>query len=384
MKMKNIVLMTFAAAVAVTGCGQTKNAAPAKEGSAVGYSISFFRNAVSGAGENENVFVSPYSAGVALSMLAEGADGQTLEELKSALGGVKFPADGLSSDSLADIRSANAAWIRNGFKVKSPYLQTLASSYGARAENLDFSDPASVEVINSWCSENTEGKITEIVDRIEPDMVMFLMNALYFKAPWEKTFDRNATAEDTFHGSSADSKVPFMNIKASYRYAEYSGNQLIQLPYAGGRYSMLVFLPSENVSPDAVLPYLNADAYDEALASMQKKEVILRLPKFRLETTTLLNRTLAAMGVRKVFTRSAELGGISDGRIAVDEVRQKCFIEVNEEGSEAAAVTSIGVRLTSARVEPLPVRMTVDRPFLFAITDTESGNILFAGRVMDL
>ena len=117
---------------------------------------------------------------------------------------------------------------------------------------------------------------------------------------------------------------------------------------------------------------------------MQKKEVILRLPKFRLETTTLLNRTLAAMGVRKVFTRSAELGGISDGRIAVDEVRQKCFIEVNEEGSEAAAVTSIGVRLTSARVEPLPVRMTVDRPFLVAITDTESGNILFAGRVMDL
>ena len=147
---------------------------------------------------------------------------------------------------------------------------------------------------------------------------------------------------------------------------------------------MLVFLPAQDVSPDSVLPYLNEDAYKEALSSMQKKEVILRFPKFKIETTTMLNGVLAAMGAKKVFTPSAELGGISDGRIAVDEVKQKCFVEVNEEGSEAAAVTSIGVRLTSVRVEPLPVRMTVDRPFLFAITDMETDSILFVGRIMNL
>ena len=117
----------------------------------------------------------------------------------------------------------------------------------------------------------------------------------------------------------------------TYRYAEYSGNQLIELPYAGGRYSMLVLLPAEDVSPDAVLPYLNEDTYKEALASMEKKEVMLRLPKFKIETTTLLNRALEAMGAKRVFTSSAELGGISDGRIAVDEVKQKCFVEVNND-----------------------------------------------------
>ena len=383
--MRNIVFMSLlAAATVVAGCGPAKNAAPAKEGSRIDYSISFFRNVLSGAEENENVFVSPYSAGVALSMLAEGAKGQTLEELKSALNGVTFTAEELGADSLVDIRSANAAWIRDGFKVKAPYLQTLSSDYGAKAENLDFSDPASVGIINSWCAENTEGKITEIIDQISPDMVMFLMNALYFKAPWEKTFNKDATAEDTFHGYTKDSEIPFMNIKSGYRYAEYSGNQLIELPYAGGRYSMLVLLPAEDVSPDAVLPYLNEDAYKEALAAMEKKEVMLRLPKFKIETTTLLNRALEAMGAKRVFTSSAELGGISDGRIAVDEVKQKCFVEVNEEGSEAAAVTSIGVRLTSVRVEPLPVKMTVDRPFLFAIADMQSDNILFVGRVMEL
>ena len=383
--MKNIGFMALTVVAAViSGCGPMKSTVPVKEGSGIDYSVSFFRNVISEAGEGENVFVSPYSAGAALSMLAEGAGGQTLEELRTALNGVTFTADGLKADSLVDIRSANSVWIRNGFKVKTPYLNALASGYGAKVANLDFSDPASAGIINSWCSENTEGKITEIVDRINPDMVMFLMNALYLKAPWEKTFNKNATVEDTFHGYSKDNKVPFMNIKASYRYADYDGNQLIQLPYAGGRYGMLVFLPAQDVSPDAVLPYLNEDAYKEALSSMQKKEVIFRFPKFKIETTTMLNGVLAAMGAKKVFTPSAELGGISDGRIAVDEVKQKCFVEVNEEGSEAAAVTSIGVRLTSVRVEPLPVRMTVDRPFLFAITDMETDSILFVGRIMNL
>ena len=381
--MKKIIAVTLICALAA-GCGHHKNAAPVKEGSRIDYSISFFRNVVAGTEENENIFVSPYSAGVALSMLAEGAQGQTKEELQHALNGVSFTAGELKADSLVDIRSANAAWIREGFKVKIPYLQSLSDVYGAQVRNLDFSDPASVGIINSWCAENTEGRITEIIDRIAPDMMMFLMNALYFKAPWKKTFDKNATSDDMFHGYSKDSEVSFMNCKAKYRYAEYSGNQLIQLPYADGRYSMLVLLPAEDVSPDAVLPYLDENTYKNALASMEMKEVILSLPKFKVETTTLLNRTLEAMGAKKVFTSTAELGNISNGRVAVDEVKQKCFVEVNEEGSEAAAVTSIGVRMTSAQVGPLPVRMTVDRPFLFSIVDTENDNILFIGRIMNL
>lgn len=383
--MRNIIPIAFAtASLILSGCSQQKNTASLKEGSGVDYSISFFRNVIEVSSEGENVFVSPYSAGVALSMLAEGARGETLEELRSALNGVEFSAMELVPDSLVDVRSANAAWIRNGFDLKHQYLETLSGVYRAQVTNLDFAAAASVDTINSWCSEHTEGKITRIVDQISPDMMMFLMNALYFKAPWQKPFDKNATSNATFHGFSKDSKVPFMYRKDRFMYAEYSGNQLVRLPYEGGRYSMLVFLPAEDVSPDAVLPYLNEESYKKALDTMSGREVVLRMPKFRIEKTTMLNSAFSLMGAKRVFTPSAELGGISDGRISVDEVKQKCFVEVNEEGAEAAAVTSIGVRTTSVRVTPPPVMMTVDRPFLFAIADIENGNILFIGRVMNL
>ena len=372
------------AAMVAAGCGRTVNTAPAQEGSGIDYSASFFRNVISGADEGENVFVSPYSAGVALSMLAEGAEGRTREELAQALNGVTFTSAEVAADSSVDIRSANSAWIRDGFKVKEAYLEELSGTFNARVENLDFSDPASVGIINAWCSENTMGRIPEIIGQISPDMVMFLMNALYFKAPWEKAFDPAMTSDATFYGYTRESKVPFMTLKSKFRYAEYMGSQLICLPYKGGKYSMLVLLPARDVSPDAVLPYLDDGSYRKALDSMEETEVSYRMPKFRMETTTVLNSALSGMGAKRVFTPSAELGGIASGRIAVDEVKQKCFVEVNEEGSEAAAVTSIGIRLTSANIGPVPVSMTVDRPFLFAIADIENDNILFIGRVMNL
>ena len=371
-------------ALAVTGCGQPKNPAPAREGSRIDYSMSFFRNVVSASGPEDNVFVSPYSAGVALSMLAEGAQKQTAEELDMALNGVRFSGKEVVADSVVDVRAANSAWIRDGFNVRKDYADKLSEDYRASVSSLDFSDPASVDVINSWCSDNTEGKITGIIDNISPDMVMFLMNALYFKAPWEEKFDGNVTADAVFHGFSGDSEVPFMFRKGKMEYAGYGGHQMVRLPYAGGRYSMLVLLPAEDVSPDAVLPYLDEKSYREAVGALSETEVILRLPKFRIETSTRLNRALSAMGAKRVFTGAAELGGVSDADIAVDEVKQKCYVEVNEEGSEAAAVTSIGIRLTSANVGPRPVSMTVDRPFLFMIADMENDNILFMGRVMNL
>lgn len=382
--MKRIMILSAAAAIALTSSKCVSSEGPSiTEGSETGYALHFFRNAVDASSPDENIFLSPYSAGVALSMLAAGAEGETGAEIASALNGVAFNGRLAESDSL-DIRSANAAWIRDGFGVKDSYLGRISSEYGAKAANLDFADPASVGIINRWCSDNTAGRIDGIIDNISPDMVMFLMNALYFKAPWEKAFNEGATSESVFKGFSGDSRVPFMYKKDIFSYAELDGNQLIELPYAGGRYSMLVMLPAAGLSPDDVIRNLNEDSYRAALDTLSEKEVMLRLPKFRLETTAVLNDVLYSMGVRKVFTSSAELGGISDSRIAVSEVRQKCFVEVNEAGSEAAAVTSIGVRLTSVSVKPRYAVMTVDRPFVFAITDREGGRILFAGRVMTL
>ena len=147
---------------------------------------------------------------------------------------------------------------------------------------------------------------------------------------------------------------------------------------------MLVALPAEDVAMQDALPMLTEEMYDKATGQMTRKKVALTLPKFRFETDLVLNDALRRMGVERVFSGSAQLGGISDASIAVDQVRQKCFIEVNEQGSEAAAVTGIGVRLTSARPADMPVVMTVDRPFYFAIVDNEADNILFIGRVMNL
>lgn len=377
---------TFAAAAAVlltaSRCAAPQESLPA-DGTETGYSISFFRTALSLSGKDDNVLLSPYSAGVALSMLADGAQGQTREEIMSALSGVTFSGGLVKSDS-ADVRSANSVWIRSGFDVHESYLDRMDSAYGAYAASLDFSDPASVDVINSWCSDNTEGRIESIVDNIGPDMVMFLVNALYFKAPWQKAFDAGATREDVFHGSVKESRVPFMSGKEKFRYAEYGGTQIVELPYAGGRYSMLVMLPAEGLSPDEVLGHVDSRTFCAAADSMSVRLVALEFPKFRMETSTVLNSTLASMGIRRAFTPSAELGGIAEGNLDVAEVLQKCFLEVSEEGSEAAAVTSIGVRLTSVRPGPVAVPMVVDRPFAFMITDTVDSHILFAGKVMNL
>ena len=388
LNMKKILLAGAAAAATalVCGCGQrVTDSLPEQDGSRTDYSLAFFRNVVAGSAADDNVFVSPYSAGVALSMLAEGAEGETREEIVKALGGSTFAADVLEADSLVDVRSVNSAWVRSGFEVKKDYVSLLSKSYGAMIQTRNFSDPATVGAINRWCSDNTEGRIPEIIETISPDMVMFLINALYFKAPWETAFDESRTEDRAFHGSAGETLVPMMWAKEKYRYAEYQGCQLVELPYSGGRYSMLVALPASGMSMDDAVSYLSGAAYDAALGMLESREVILTMPKFKFETDMVLNHVFNVMGVERAFSNAAQFGGISDASVAVDEIRQKCFVEVNEQGSEAAAVTSISVRVTSAFPgKPAAVVMTVDRPFLFAIVDGAHDNILFMGRIMNI
>lgn len=382
---KILIACLSAAALAVSGCGQAAQQASTEPiGSRTGFALSLFRNAVSSQDNDANVLVSPFSAGTALSMLAEGAEGQTLEEITAAMGGQLFPGDMIVHDSVADVRSANSAWVRAGFHVKDTYSSLLEKTYGAMIAEKDFSSPQTVAAINAWCSESTEGRITEIVDQISPDMMMFLVNALYFKAPWQNEFNPAATADRTFHGSAGDRQVPMMTMTGSLGYAEAAGSQLVELPYKGGRYVMLVMLPESGLGVGKVAEGLSEQNFCMALDKLEKRRVHLTLPKFKFDTDLVLNSILMEMGVKKVFGASAELGGISDASVCVDQVRQKCFIEVNEEGSEAAAVTSIGVRVTSAPVYEPPVEMNVDRPFLFAIMDRTSGNMLFIGKVMNI
>ena len=376
--MKRIIMMTALAAISACAGQDVKPA----EGSQTGFALSFFRNVNALAEPDENIVVSPYSAGVVLSMLEAGAEGETKVELDNALNGAYFGNKELESGSNAVVESTNSVWISDNFSVRNRYVSLLENDFGAFITTQNFSDPATVQAINNWCSEHTSGKITEIIDRIGPDMVMILINALYFNAPWASAFDTGLTREDTFHGRDGDTSVKMMYRKAMYDYAEYQGAKMIAIPYQGGRYSMYVVLPPSGMSPDSVLPYIGENQYEAAMSLLQPKEVALSMPAFRMETSLILNETLKRMGVRTAFSSAADFKGISAmGPLSLDLVKQKCYIDVSEKGTEAAAVTSAQIRMTSAR----PVlSMTVDRPFLFIIADVENKDILFAGKIVNL
>ena len=384
MNMRNLSIIILSSLWGLVSCGG--GYVKPVEASQTGVSLSFFNhvNAVSGA--DENVVTSPYSAAVCLSMLAEGAGGETRAEFDSALGGIMFKAEELGSNDTVVVKSANSIWIDDNFSIRNSYADLLQKDFDAFITTQRFSDPATVKAINNWCLEHTEGKIGDMIDRLSPGMVMVLVNALYFNAPWADAFDPELTSEDVFYGKSKSGKVSMMHRTGQYNYAQVSGAQIIQLPYEGGRYSMYVALPPAGSDLDKLIPHITEGAFNSALEMMTPKRVKLSLPKFKVETFMLLNKALQNMGIRTAFTPAADFRGIAEmGPLVLDQVKQKCYVEVAEKGTEAAAVTVAQIRLTSVRVNPEDMAvMTVDRPFVFMITDSYTGNILFAGKIVNL
>ncbi len=358
-------------------CGEP--AAPT-EGSRTGFALSFFKNVNSVSAKGENVIVSPYSAGAALSMLEAGAEGQTKAEFDNALNGTFFKEENLGGSGGLTVESANSVWISDDFSVRNSYVSTMEKDFGAYIGNRDFSNNETVREMNNWCSENTNGKITDIIDALSPDMVMVLMNALYFNAPWEKAFNPDLTHDDVFHSVDGGTTVPMMYRKGVYKYAEHQGYQLVKIPYGGGTYAMYIALPPAGVDIDSAVHYLSEEVYDAALDKLGSQEVSLTMPKFKLTSSLVLNKALESMGVREAFSTAANFKGISEsGRLQLDVVKQKCYIDVSEKGTEAAAVTSAQIRLTSLTPETI---MNVDRPFIFMIGDDD--NILFIGKIVNL
>lgn len=377
-------IMSVAGAATLISCGSNYTAPDMEPGSELDYSMSFIRNVASTVGDDENLVISPYSAGVALSMLAEGADGQTRQEFEEALNHCVFKSEDLGGNDTVDVSSANSLWIDEALKVKDSYVERMKNDYGALVTTLDFSMPSAAKSINQWCADQTNDKITEIIDSLSSGIVMVLVNALYFNAPWLNPFEEHLTSDAPFYGSTQESTVRMMSRKAHMNYAEYMGCQLVQLPYEGGRYSMFVLLPSEGLEMNEIIGYLSHDTYTTAVNSLQPVEVLLRMPKVKAETSLLLNDSLRKMGIKDAFTANADFSGIAGtAPLALDQVRQKCYVEISENGTEAAAVTSAQIRLTAARPSTY-VTMTVNRPFLFFISDVEQNNVLFAGRIMNL
>lgn len=335
------------------------------------YETNLLKEAVASSDASSNVVVSPRSAGEALSMLAEGAGGSTRDEIIATLGDSLYGR--IPEVKGITLKSANSVWIRKDLDLKKAYARTLCRKYDAQAYRRSFSAPETVGQINLWCSKHTNGKIPSIIERISPESVLFLINAIYFNANWDNPFDEAKTREDVFHGAQ-DLNRKFMHAKKWYDYMETDKSQIVVLPYAGGRFAMTVILPKEGCEQE----------YEVDYTQLRQEQIRLSLPKFKVETTLVMNDILKNMGIRRAFYAGADFSRITSAPVAVDKVLQKCYIDVSEKGTEAAAVTMIEMRLTA--VGPgydTSKVMNVNRPFVFKITDLNTGEVLFAGRISD-
>lgn len=345
----------------------------------------------------KNIFVSPASVAIALQMTYNGAAGSTQQAMAQALQLQGMSLAEINQSQLALTQSltkidpkvqldiANSLWLREGFPFKPEFLQTTEKYYQAKITNLDFNNPNSVNTINDWVNQNTNSKIPQIIDEIDRSAVLFLINAIYFKGNWQKEFAKSATQEQPFTLLNGTRKQhPLMSQRGKYQYYENTDFQAISLPYGSGRLSMYVFLPKQNVKLADFYSKLTAENWQQWMKQFASRQGEIVLPRFKLEYDLTLNQALEALGMGVAFQRQANFSNMTTKEVLIDEVKHKTFVEVNEEGTEAAAVTSVGIRATSApiREEP-PFKMVVDRPFFCAIRDNQTGTILFMGSIVD-
>jgi serpin B len=347
-------------------------------------------------GQTQNVMVSPTSVAIALSMAYNGASGSTQQAMAEALEfqGMSLAeinqANGALENSLeaADpsvkLAIANSLWGNQGFAFKADFLQRNQEFYQAEVTNLDFKSPDAADRINAWVNDNTQGKIPEIVKEIDPQQVMFLINAVYFKGTWTKPFDPQRTSDRPFTLLDGSQKQhPLMSQQGSYQYYENDQFQAVNLPYGNGRLSFYVFLPRANSSLKSFAQTLTADHWDTWMGRFASRPGSIQLPRFKFSYGTSLNDALQAIGMAPVFDAGqADFSGLSEEPTLINEVQHKTFIEVNEEGTEAAAATSVGIARMSAPTAP-PFQMVVDRPFFTAIRDNQTGAVLFMGTVVE-
>jgi serine protease inhibitor len=356
------------------------------------FGLKLFREIVSQEG-NKNVFISPLSVAMALGMTYNGANGTTREAMQNTLElqGMSLEDVNKSYRSVIDLlrgldskvvfQIANSIWYRQGFEVESTFVDLNRTYFDAVVQGLDFADPSAVATINDWVSENTNGKIDKIVERIPDLTVMYLIDAIYFKGTWKYKFDPAKTSAQPFYLPDGSTKTcQMMNVKSD-QVATLSTDDFfaVDLKYGDGDFSMAVFLPSWNVTLDSVEAQFTNENWQAWLEEFQSQELTLYLPKFEIEYDKSLKDVLRAMGMSIAFSDSADFTGINQrGNLLITEVEHKTYVKIDEEGTEAAAVTSVGVGYTSA-----PSAFVVDRPFLFVIHENHSGTILFMGKIVD-
>lgn len=359
------------------------------------FTFDLFREATQGLPADSNALLSPLSASMALGMVLNGAGGTTFDSIRVALRVAGYPIDQINTgyltltdllttlDPSTEIAIANSVWGHTGFPIKPTFLEAVRTWFAGEAQEVDFGDPATVGMINDWVKTKTRDRIPKLLERIDPGEVAFLINAIYFKGQWREAFDRSKTRDGPFYGADATRSVPMMSRTGALNATATGDYQAAELLYGNGAYAMTIILPGEGLSPQDILQGLTPASWRSLTQSLTPSTIPFMLPRFRFDYSKELKTPLSDMGMRIAFDEGrADLSGIADvgpERLYITRVTQKAFIEVNEEGTEAAAATSVGIGVTSA-----PTPMIVDRPFLFAIRERLTGTVLFLGQVNTL
>jgi serpin B len=347
--------------------------------------------------EENNILISPLSASLALAMLNNGAGGLTWEEIQGVLGYGDITRDEMNGyfqkmleamqeiDPLTVFKSANSIWIKQQFPVLAPFIEVNKSYYGAEIRNEDFADPATVGLINDWCSDNTEGKIPEIITGIPENAIMYLINALYFKAIWTVPFDKALTKNEAFHNLNGHTPlIPTMNNELEIYCSKGDNYTLAELPYGNEAFSMIFLLPDNGVSLSSIVEKSDAQTLN---VRMDRKKIPIKIPRFKIEYERELKNDLKEMGMQSMFA-DADFTLINPtAGLSVSLVLQKTFADINEEGTEAAAITII--EMIESSMEPTPPRpeiydFYVDRPFLYFIKEKSTGTIFFIGEMRNM
>ena len=362
-------------------------------------------SALQKAAPSENIVISPASASLALAMARNGTSGQTALEMAEALALPGVSQDQINRGNAALIKQlqspaegvtlniADSLWADSKrVALRASFVELAKAFYNAEVADVDFSDPDTPARINAWVGKKTHGKIDKIIDRLNPSDVALLLNALYFKGQWTHKFDPAQTKPHDFTlASGTTKKVPLMSQHGKFEYFETPAMQAIRLPYGKGDLIMDIFLPAKSSSLAALEEQLTARNWESWQSGFVETPGDIALPRYELKAEYGLNDALKALGMRQAFDPAAadfhamfEPAATARGvNFFISYVKQATYLKVDEEGSEAAAVTSIGITTTAFRPQPPPFHMVVDRPFLCVIEDLRTKALLFVGAIYD-
>ena len=341
----------------------------------------------------ESKVISPLSVTGLMTMLANGADGETKQEILNALGFSGASMDEINAlysyiikkagklDPATTVSIADYIAVNKDYKLNGEFTRTINDWFRAEVQNLDFTSKKTTGVINGWCSDHTDGMIPKIIDNVEPSAAAYLMNAIYFNGSWADKFDAKDTKLERFRGYTRDiKKVRMMHRNDEYLYTSNKTYSAVRIPYGNGTFSMTVLLPNEDKSIQEMMKVLSAKELSKIRQIMENCKVDLKLPKFTTEVEQPLNDIISDLGASTMFKPSADFSKMADGNMFVSKMLQKAKIEVSEEGTKAAAVTAAIMTMSALAPEPRQVEFHADRPFVYFISESRTGAIYFIGQ----